>query len=198
MPASVVKTPEDKAAWKRAKKAASDTLSPEDGDKYWALVMHIFKKMTHRDEEVENSMKHPLEEFRRLVGFPLEEETKRMTALEMAKAIYDGLPEYHKLAFKAEQGMKLGNEDSVMVSCASVPRNASELDALNSKTQCMIHIAPARGFKWAMNSAAPEKVQAEQFRGSNVKLTKKTASPEKVVSTIIAFFKKNAEAFGAS
>jgi hypothetical protein len=192
-----VKTPEDEAAWDRAKDAAAKTLSPDDGDKYWALVMHIFKKMTHREEVDHVAIVPCIEEFRRLVGLPLQEEVEGLTAEKMAKMIFDSLPQYHKLMFKATQGQKLGGEDSVMITCAAVAKEAGELDAWNSKAQCMIHINRAPGQKWPMDGAAPEKVQAEQFRGTGVKMRAKTASPEKIVAYVIAFFEKNAAVFGA-
>ena len=46
MPVGVVKSPKDEKKWASAKKAASKTMSEaSDGDRYWALVMSIFKKM---------------------------------------------------------------------------------------------------------------------------------------------------------
>jgi hypothetical protein len=50
MPVGVVKSPRDEKRWNDAKSAANKTLSESDGDKYWALVMSIFKKMTKSDD----------------------------------------------------------------------------------------------------------------------------------------------------
>jgi hypothetical protein len=47
MPANVVKTPHDEAAWTRAKAAVRRQYPSlnEDDDRFWKLTMHIFENM---------------------------------------------------------------------------------------------------------------------------------------------------------
>jgi hypothetical protein len=47
MPVNVVHTPEDEFAWERAKERAADEYPDATGDRYWAIVMAIYKKMAH-------------------------------------------------------------------------------------------------------------------------------------------------------
>ena len=47
MPVGVVKTPEDEIAWERAKARAREEYPNARGRQYWAIVMTIYKKMTH-------------------------------------------------------------------------------------------------------------------------------------------------------
>lgn len=47
MPVGVVHTVEDEIAWERAKEAASRQYPDAGGERYWKIVMAIYKKMTH-------------------------------------------------------------------------------------------------------------------------------------------------------
>ena len=47
MPVSVVKTPEDEIAWERAKARAHEEYPDATGERYYRIVMAIYKKMTH-------------------------------------------------------------------------------------------------------------------------------------------------------
>jgi len=47
MPVSVVKTPEDEIAWKRAKERAREQYPNARGPQFYRIVMAIYKKMTH-------------------------------------------------------------------------------------------------------------------------------------------------------
>ncbi len=47
MPVGVVHTVEDEIAWERAKEAASQQYPQAEGERYWKIVMAIYKKMTH-------------------------------------------------------------------------------------------------------------------------------------------------------
>ncbi len=47
MPVGVVKTPEDEIAWERAKARAREEYPNARGRQFWAIVMTIYKKMTH-------------------------------------------------------------------------------------------------------------------------------------------------------
>ncbi|HYL59116.1 MAG TPA: hypothetical protein VEU51_09605 [Candidatus Acidoferrales bacterium] len=47
MPVNVVKTPSDEIAWERAKARAREEYPNATGERYYRIVMAIFKKMTH-------------------------------------------------------------------------------------------------------------------------------------------------------
>jgi hypothetical protein len=47
MPVSVVKTPEDEIAWERAKARAREQYPEATGDRFYRIVMAIYKKMAH-------------------------------------------------------------------------------------------------------------------------------------------------------
>lgn len=47
MPVNVVKTPEDEVAWQRAKARAREEYPEATGDRFYRIVMAIYKKMTH-------------------------------------------------------------------------------------------------------------------------------------------------------
>jgi hypothetical protein len=47
LPVSVVKTPEDEIAWERAKARAHEEYPDATGERYYRIVMAIYKKMTH-------------------------------------------------------------------------------------------------------------------------------------------------------
>jgi hypothetical protein len=47
MPAGVVKTVEDEIAWERAKERAREQYPDLTGDRFYRVVMAIYKKMTH-------------------------------------------------------------------------------------------------------------------------------------------------------
>jgi hypothetical protein len=49
MPVNVVKTEEDEIAWERAKARAREEYPDLTGERFYRVVMTIFKKMTHRD-----------------------------------------------------------------------------------------------------------------------------------------------------
>ncbi|HUO06273.1 MAG TPA: hypothetical protein VMU16_13835 [Candidatus Binataceae bacterium] len=47
MPVNVVRTPEDEAAWERAKEIVRAEYPDAHGERFYRLVMGIFKKMAH-------------------------------------------------------------------------------------------------------------------------------------------------------
>jgi hypothetical protein len=47
MPVSVVRTVEDEIAWERAKERAREQYPDATGDRFYRIVMAIYKKMTH-------------------------------------------------------------------------------------------------------------------------------------------------------
>jgi len=47
MPVSVIRTPEDEIAWERAKQRAREQYPYLTGDRFYRVVMSIYKKMTH-------------------------------------------------------------------------------------------------------------------------------------------------------
>ena len=47
MPISVARTPEDEIAWERAKEKARREYPEAEGERFFRLVMAIYKKMTH-------------------------------------------------------------------------------------------------------------------------------------------------------
>jgi hypothetical protein len=47
MPVGVVRTEEDEVAWERAKERAREEYPHATGDRFWKIVMAIYKKMTH-------------------------------------------------------------------------------------------------------------------------------------------------------
>ncbi|HTR60758.1 MAG TPA: hypothetical protein VMH37_03580 [Candidatus Binataceae bacterium] len=57
MPVNVVKTREDEIAWERAKARAREEYPDLTGDRFYRVVMTIFKKMAHRETHVPASQK---------------------------------------------------------------------------------------------------------------------------------------------
>lgn len=47
MPVSVVRTAQDEVAWERAKERAREQYPDATGDRFYRIVMAIYKKMTH-------------------------------------------------------------------------------------------------------------------------------------------------------
>ena len=47
MPINVTRTPEDEIAWERAKEKAREEYPDAEGERFFRLVMAIYKKMTH-------------------------------------------------------------------------------------------------------------------------------------------------------
>ncbi len=47
MPVGVVKTVEDEIAWERAKARAREQYPDATGERFYRIVMSIYKKMTH-------------------------------------------------------------------------------------------------------------------------------------------------------
>jgi hypothetical protein len=47
MPVNVVRTPEEEVAWERAKERAREEYPDASGDRFWRIVMAIYKKMNH-------------------------------------------------------------------------------------------------------------------------------------------------------
>ncbi len=47
MPVSVVRTAEEEAAWERAKEIAREQYPDVSGDRFYRIVMAIYKKMVH-------------------------------------------------------------------------------------------------------------------------------------------------------
>lgn len=146
------------------------------------------------------------------------------TAKEIAARITEGVKDVvGGNLFHASQGLKLSDsDDSVMVTYASVPRNAPEIDALNAKTNPMWHIVADKGHSWFVNGPSPAKIRIEHFRGSiqlkkdtgpppqflpegmtgkdyrkanKVQFRAKSDTPDKIIKYLVDFFHKNREAF---
>ncbi len=47
MPVNVVRTPEEEIAWERAKARAHEEYPNATGDRFYRIVMAIYKKMAH-------------------------------------------------------------------------------------------------------------------------------------------------------
>jgi hypothetical protein len=47
MPVNVVRTPEEEIAWERAKARAREEYPDATGDRFYRIVMAIYKKMAH-------------------------------------------------------------------------------------------------------------------------------------------------------
>ncbi len=47
MPANVVRTPEEEIAWERAKVRAREEYPEVTGERFYRIVMAIYKKMAH-------------------------------------------------------------------------------------------------------------------------------------------------------
>jgi hypothetical protein len=47
MPVNVVRTPEEEILWERAKERAREEYPDAEGERYWRIVMAIYKKMSH-------------------------------------------------------------------------------------------------------------------------------------------------------
>jgi len=47
MPVNVVKTPEEEQAWERAKEIARAEYPDTEGERFYRIVMGIYKKMVH-------------------------------------------------------------------------------------------------------------------------------------------------------
>ena len=47
MPVNVVSTPEEEIAWERAKARAHEEYPDATGDRFYRIVMAIYKKMAH-------------------------------------------------------------------------------------------------------------------------------------------------------
>ena len=47
MPVNVVRTPYEEELWERAKERAAEEYPDAEGDRYWRIVMAIYKKMAH-------------------------------------------------------------------------------------------------------------------------------------------------------
>jgi hypothetical protein len=47
MPVNVVRTPEEEILWERAKERAREEYPDAEGERYWRIVMAIYKKMAH-------------------------------------------------------------------------------------------------------------------------------------------------------
>jgi len=54
MPVNVVKTREDEIAWERAKARAREEYPDLRGERFYRVVMTIFKKMAHRQTRSAN------------------------------------------------------------------------------------------------------------------------------------------------
>ncbi len=50
MPVNVVKSYEDEIAWERAKARAREEYPDATGERFYRIVMAIYKKMVHYDE----------------------------------------------------------------------------------------------------------------------------------------------------
>jgi hypothetical protein len=55
MPVNVVRTPEEEILWERAKERAREEYPDAEGERYWRIVMAIYKKMAHYEPHTEYS-----------------------------------------------------------------------------------------------------------------------------------------------
>ncbi len=51
MPVNVVRTAEEEILWERAKERASEQYPDLQGDRFWRVVMAIYKKMAHYEPQ---------------------------------------------------------------------------------------------------------------------------------------------------
>lgn len=58
MPVNVVRTPEEEILWERAKERASEEYPDAEGERYWRIVMAIYKKMAHYQPQADHYHKH--------------------------------------------------------------------------------------------------------------------------------------------
>ncbi len=123
------------------------------------------------------------------------------TSEEIVRQLREKLvPVFGHLLLKIKVGARLGNQDSVYVTYASVPPNAGEVDALNARSNPMFSITAGKGHRWYADQPSPAKVTVENFRGSmdadrnhksRLKFRAKTDSPEKIVKYLVDFFMKH-------
>ena len=128
------------------------------------------------------------------------------TAQEFAEAVKAQLADFMHNNLRATQDRKLGDEDGIMVTYASVPRGSSELDSLNAQTTPMFHVTRAKGHAWPYDTPMPAKVKIEMFRGPvrtvndwkpehRIKFRTKSATPTKILKYLVDFFNDNKAAF---
>lgn len=167
-----------------------------------------------QDEDLKREQDKLASEFFKLVQQKGAERSERAlatnagpTAKDLAAEISAVLKDWHPFMLNARQGLRLDkNNDSVMVTYASVPKGSPELDALNAKTNPKWHITAAPGEKWFQDGPAPAKLKIEHFSGSirrtkswdkadKVTFRAKTGTPAQIVKYLADFFAKNREAF---
>jgi len=129
------------------------------------------------------------------------------TAREFAEAVKVKLALFMHNQLNASQGMRLGSEDTVMITYASVARGSSEIDCLNAQTTAKIMVSSAKGLPWSSDAPMPAKVKIEMFAGSvrtakdwkpehKVKpLRQKTGTPIQILEHLSQYFHDNQKAF---
>jgi hypothetical protein len=111
-----------------------------------------------------------------------------MTAEAMAAHLNHALHGlYGPYEFHVGPAHRLGVEESLHITFASVPRGSSELQALNAKHNLMLSVTAPKGSRWTERGTAPLTVTVEKFRG-NAKFTKKTGPVDKVLGYIVQYF----------
>jgi hypothetical protein len=61
MPVNVVRTPEEEQAWERAKEIARAEYPDAEGERFYRIVMGIYKRMVH----YRGAVTHPVRKKRR-------------------------------------------------------------------------------------------------------------------------------------
>ncbi len=111
------------------------------------------------------------------------------TAEEMVADLKRGLePFFRDWMLRIEVEDNFGQQQTIHITYASVPKGSPELEALNAKQNVMLSIEGGRA--WKVGGPAPDKVKVSKFRG-NAKFRAKSGPPDKVVAYIVNWFKKN-------
>ena len=111
-------------------------------------------------------------------------------------------PDFGSMTLFIEEGPRIGPNDTVHVTYASVPREASRLDKMNALSSGRFVIFAPEGEKWLRGESAPQKLKVEMVSGAlykgntavgseKVRMKAKSGSAEKVVEHLIKFFVDN-------
>jgi len=154
-----------------------------------------------RDQELLNKLYAKAVEIRGAKHEAAKGRTEGLTDQEIAHQIMEKLePVFGHNKLKISHS-KLTDRVHMILSYASVPMDAPELDALNARSNPMISISAPKSEFWFRGKPAPEKITVEQFRGSiardpktyksTLKFRARTDSPVKIVKYVTEFFLKN-------
>lgn len=123
----------------------------------------------------------------KLAGSPAEGAAKAIQ-IGMSKAKgYDP----KKSTFSVYVPKPLGDQDSIMISFASVPEGTEGVDYHNAKHMFNVHIVGT----WSAGGAAPAEVKVEMFRNRKCPpLRRKTGSLDVIIAYVISYFSKNIRA----